>query len=159
MVNGLFWCDGVWRTDLKKSSHRLCDAIDELSHGDGVVRSQLAIKWDLLLEHFITGPLWLIVNKFRKCPPATKGHTYHNTNMCGHPLTQWCVACWVLKKNMALVINACPKWNSNSPVLVFEKDRYLQLHRFNVSSYIDRRKRWPHLLRDYCTPIHDAAVK
>jgi hypothetical protein len=82
----------------------------------------------------------VIVFEFRKLRQTTKDHTYQNTDVCGCPLTQWCAACRVSKKNTALAIDACPKGNADSTVLVFEKDGHLQLCPFDVPPYIDRGK-------------------
>jgi hypothetical protein len=121
----MWWCR---KTDLKKSFHSSPNTINELSHGDRVARSGLVTKWDLPLELFITGPLMLMVNEFEfsKRPRPYKGHsTYDNTDMCGRLSTQWGVVCRVSQKKTALTINACPKGNADSPVLVFEEDGHL----------------------------------
>ena len=155
----MWWCR---KTNLKKSFHNSPNTINELSHGDRIARSGLITKWDLPLELLITRPLMLMVNEFElsKRPQPYKGHsTYDNTDVCGRLSTQWGVACRVSQKNTALTINTCPKGNSDSPVLVFEKDGHLQLRRFDMPSYIDGRTRVPHRLRDHRTPMHDAAVK
>src|ERR1700761_5775120 len=124
------------KTDLKKRFHCSPNAISKFSRGNGVARSRLVTKWDLPLELFITGPLTIMVNKSGYSKPNKDGHAYKNADVCGRLLTPWGMACRVSKRNTALAINACPKGNADSPVLVFEKDGHLQFRHFDMPSYI-----------------------
>jgi hypothetical protein len=63
-----------------------------------------------------------------------------------------------VSENMA-AINRCPQWKTECAFFVFEKDGHLKQRLFDILSSVDSRIGGPHCLRDYCTPIHDAAVE
>ena len=62
-------------------------------------------------------------------------------------------------KDLAFTINQCLQRKAEYPVCAFEEDGHLQGRLIDVQPSGDRRTRGPHRLRDYRTPIHQAAVK
>ena len=130
----------------------------ELRHGDGITCDRVVTNWDLAFVIPITRPLLIMISQSASDHRSTHSHTHEDTYMCGRLRTDWGGVVRVTK-DMASTNNRCLKRKAKYPVLVFEKDGYLQRRLVDILSSSDRRIRGPHRLRDYCTPIHDAAVK